>query len=220
MGRRQLDNGTKAFNSFTMEKALDHPKADRSVRSPANIGERLRQSRIDQNISLVELSKKSGVSFANISKIETGKVSGGFQTIYKIARGLGILVTDIMADEDAQEERLVLQRHAEIEPHRTVLYDYYPQASRIHGRLNPGIMVVHTRDVPSRTDWSNHEGEEVLTVLSGSIDLHCEGQEPLRLEQGDSVCFDSGVAHAYVCTSDQPARIFFVSTRAAGVDPA
>lgn len=201
-----------------MEKALSRPKADRAAKSLVNIGKKLRQSRIDQKISLVELSKKSGVSFANISKIETGKVSGGFQTIYKIARGLGILVADIMAEDDAQEEKLVLQRCAQIEPHRTVLYDYYPQATRVHGRLNPGIMVIHTREVPNRVDWSNHEGEEVLTVLSGSIDLHFEGREPLRLEQGDSVCFDSGVAHAYVCASEQPAEIFFVSTRAANAD--
>lgn len=183
-------------------------------KSPTNIGKRLRQKRLDQNITLVELSKKSGVSFATISKIETGKVSGGFQTIYKIARGLGILVTDIMQPDESQEEKIVFQQRSQIEPHRTVLYDYYPQATRTHGRLNPGIMVIHTKEVPDRIDWSNHKGEEVVTVLSGSIDLHYEGREPLHMEQGDSACFDSSIPHAYVCTSDEPAEIIFVSTRA------
>lgn len=197
-----------------MEKVLMPQNADRSSKSPASIGMRLRQKRLDQNITLVELSKKSGVSFATISKIETGKVSGGFQTIYKIARGLGILVTDIMRHDEPQEEELVFQRRSQIEPHCTVLYDYYPQATRTHGRLNPSIMIIHTKKVPDRLDWSNHKGEEVVTVLSGSIDLHYEGREPVHLEQGDSACFDSGVAHAYVCTSDEPAEIIFVSTRA------
>ena len=198
-----------------MKKVLRSGKADRSSKSTANIGRHLRRRRLDQNVTLVELSKKSGVSVATISKIETGKVSGGFQTIYKIARGLGVLVTDIMERDDVQEEKIVLQRRSQLEPHRTALYDYYPQATRIHGRLNPGIMVIHTTEVPDRIDWSNHAGEEVVTVLSGSIDLHFEGREPLHLEQGDSACFDSGVPHAYVCTSQQPAEIIFVSTRAA-----
>lgn len=195
-----------------MEKVHKSRKAEQ-ISSPANIGKKLRQRRLAQNTTLVELSKKSGVSFATISKIETGKVLGGFQTIYKIARGLGVLVTDII-EQDTQEEKLILQRREQIEPHRTGLYDYYPQATRTHGRLNPGIMIIHTTEVPDRVDWSNHEGEEVVTVLSGSIDLHYEGREPQHLEQGDSVCFDSGVAHAYVRTSELPAEILFVSTRA------
>lgn len=196
---------------------MPHSAAQPS-KSLTNIGKRLRQKRLDQNITLVELSKRSGVSFATISKIETGKVSGGFQTIYKIARGLGILVTDIMQPDESLEEKIVFQQRSQIEPHRTVLYDYYPQATRTHGRLNPGIMVIHTKEVPDRIDWSNHKGEEVVTVLSGSIDLHYEGREPLHMEQGDSACFDSGVPHAYVRTSDEPAEIIFVSTRADTTD--
>jgi len=170
--------------------------------------------RLEQNLTLVELSAKSGVSFATISKIETEKVFGGFQTIYKIARGLGVLVTDLMEDDQLQERPVVVQRSSDIVPHKTLLYDYYPQATRVHGKLNPGLMIIHTREVPDRIDWSNHEGEEVVTVLSGSIDLHYAGREPLRLEKGDSACFDSGVPHAYVCTSKKSAEIFFVSTRA------
>lgn len=179
----------------------------------ANVGRHLRQRRLELKLTLVELSEKCGVSFATISKIETGKVSGGFQTIYKIARGLGLLVTDILEPDVDQDEKIVLRRRGEIEPHRTSLYDYYPQATRVHGRLNSSIMVVHTKEVPDRIDWSNHEGEEVVTVLSGSIRLHLDGDEPLFLEKGDSACFDSGIPHAYVCTSTGPAEIIFVSTR-------
>lgn len=177
------------------------------------VGQHLRQRRLDLKLTLVELSEKCGVSFATISKIETGKVSGGFQTIYKIARGLGLLVTDILEPELNREEKIVLQRYSDINPHLTSLYDYYPQATRVQGRLNSGIMIVYTREVPERIDWSNHEGEEVITVLSGSIRLHLDGSEPMDMETGDSACFSSGTPHAYVCTSSDPARIIFVSTR-------
>lgn len=181
--------------------------------SSGSVGAKLRARRLELNLTLVELSAKSGVSFATISKIETGKVHGGFQTIYKIARGLGILVTDLMEDDQLQEIPVVVQRAHEIKPHKTQLYDYYPQAIRVHGRLNSNRMIINTRIVPDPIDWSNHEGEEVVTVLSGAIDLHYAGREPLRLETGDSACFDSAVPHAYVSTSDAAAEVFFVSTR-------
>lgn len=188
---------------------LDAP----APKSMTNVGAHLRKQRLAQNLTLVELSRKSGVSFATISKIETGKVSGGFQTIYKIARGLGILVTDILEPDLQQDQEVVVRRENDLKPHRTTLYDYYPQATRPRGRLNSSIMIIHTTKVPPRIDWSNHEGEEVVTVLSGAISLHLEGDEPRFLNAGDSACFNSGIPHAYVCTSPEPARIIFVSTR-------
>jgi transcriptional regulator with XRE-family HTH domain len=55
------------------------------------LGELLNLSRELKGLSLRELEKKSGVSNALISQIETGKVPNpGFRTICKIADVLGV----------------------------------------------------------------------------------------------------------------------------------
>lgn len=189
-----------------------------SKRSPPevkaqSIGRNIRRFRTAEGLTLRELSEQSGVSIATISKIETGKISGGFATIYKIARGLGVLVTEILPVEAAGGESFVVHRQNAAEVHPTEIYDYFPQAFQPDGVLNPYVMAVHTRDVPDLRDWSIHPGEEVVFVLSGAIDLHYEGRAAQRLNEGDSACFNSGVRHAFVCAGEGPARIFSVSTR-------
>ena len=178
-----------------------------------SIGVNIRRYRAAEELTLKELAERSGVSIATISKIENGKISGGFETIYKIARGLGVLVTEIIIDDTGGKEGLAVRRRDKTDVHRTALYDYYPQAFRRAGALNPYVMVIHARAVPDARDWSVHDGEEVVLVLSGSIDLHRENAKPVRLDTGGSACFDSGRRHCFVCVSGRPARILSVSTR-------
>jgi transcriptional regulator with XRE-family HTH domain len=178
-----------------------------------SVGHNIRRFRRAEKLTLRELSERSGVSIATISKIETGKISGGFATIYKIARGLRVLVTEILPAEATEGEGFVVHKRNPAEVHLTEIYEYFPQAFQLEGVLNPYMMVVHTRKVPDMRDWSIHPGEEVVFVLSGAIDLHYEGRPPRRMTEGDSACFNSGKRHAFVCAGKEPARIFSVSTR-------
>lgn len=177
------------------------------------IGAVIRRFREAQGLTLKVLAERSGVSIATISKIENGKIAGGFETIYKIARGLGVLVTDVIAGESVDPRSVVRHAADRRDLHPTGLYDYFPQASRRPGMLNPYIMLILTREVPERRDWSIHEGEEVVIVLSGAIDLHIEGDGVTHLGPGDSACFDCGRRHCFVSTGRGPARIVSVSTR-------
>ncbi len=177
------------------------------------IGRTIRRFRRAEGLTLKQLAERSGVSIATISKIENGKISGGFETVYKIARGLGVLVTEIVPPEDGDGQPIAVHRRDPADVHPTSIYDYYPQAFRRHGVLNAYLMEIHTREVPARRDWSIHAGEEVVVVLEGAIDLHLEGGEPVHLEAGDSACFDCGRRHAFVAVGPGPARILSVSTR-------
>jgi transcriptional regulator with XRE-family HTH domain len=187
-------------------------RANPAVRA-LSIGVNIRRYRAAEGLTLKQLSERSGVSIATISKIENGRISGGFETIYKIARGLGVLVTEIIIDDTNGEECLVVHRRDKRDVHPTELYDYYPQAFRRAGALNPYVMVIHTRQPPDIHDWSIHDGEEIVLVLSGRIDLYQKNAEPVRLGPGDSACFESGRRHCFVCVSERPARILSVSTR-------
>ena len=86
---------------------------------PLSIGGNLRRYRLAEGLTLKQLAARSGVSIATISKVENGKISGGFETIYKIARGLGVLVTDIIVDGASDEEPLVVHRRDRGDVHRT-----------------------------------------------------------------------------------------------------
>lgn len=55
-----------------------------------NIGLQLRQIREDKKITLIELGKRSGVSYTHISEIERGKTCASLKTLEKLAKVLEI----------------------------------------------------------------------------------------------------------------------------------
>ena len=75
-----------------------------------SIGVNIRRYRMAEGLTLKQLAERSGVSIATISKIENGKISGGFETIYKIARGLAVRATEanwVLVDEPRLRDRLI-----------------------------------------------------------------------------------------------------------------
>ena len=56
---------------------------------------------------------------------------------------------------------------------------------------------------------SAHEGEEFIYVFSGEVEI-VYGAETYRLSVGDSIYYDSIVAHNVHCRGDRPAQILAV----------
>ena len=74
----------------------------------------------------------------------------------------------------------------------------------------PIIIDVQARSVEELGGLVRHAGEEYLFVLKGNMELHSDVYAPLPLGPGDSVYFDSGMAHGYVRTSSDPCRVLAV----------
>jgi len=67
------------------------------------IGERVRDLRLEQGKSLAAMEIASGVSKGHISNIEHGQVLANIVTLRNIARGLGMQLVELLAGvEDAQ----------------------------------------------------------------------------------------------------------------------
>ncbi len=65
----------------------------------------LKEWRERRGWSLRQLGERSGVSFANISNIETGKLDPRLSTLKRLARALGISVPDLFSKERRRTPR-------------------------------------------------------------------------------------------------------------------
>lgn len=54
------------------------------------IGERLKQTRLKQNITQLSLAEEAGISLSSVKKVEKGKI-GSFDTLLRVLRILGLL---------------------------------------------------------------------------------------------------------------------------------
>lgn len=165
------------------------------------MGGRIKTLRHKRGWTLQELGRRAGVSISALSKIENNVVTASFDTLLKISRGLDASFEILLGPDAATPPagRLTSTRRGAGLPFETDRYRYQVMAGELrHKHMIPLHMEVKAATISEVDEWSSHEGEEFIYVLSGPIELHTEFYEPMRLETGDTAYFDSQMRHAFV----------------------
>jgi quercetin dioxygenase-like cupin family protein/DNA-binding XRE family transcriptional regulator len=180
------------------------------------LGGRLRASRKSQRIRLVELAKASGVDAATISRIETGRMTGTLESHLKLARGLGIKLTELYAGiEEAQAKGSV----ALLPPSaRTEVYVHQAGKSSLAmlttGVLKKKLMPVLITIEPggsTQKEEAKVGTEKFLYVLDGTLEAKV-GEESHVLKRGSTLYFDASLPHSLRNAGEKRARCLAVTT--------
>jgi transcriptional regulator with XRE-family HTH domain len=176
----------------------------------------IRDVRLAQGLSLRALSARAGLPYSTLSKLENGKMALTYDKLIKLAQALNVDLKDILAEAEQRAAPVAVGRRsviragealdAESEQH----LHHYPAADLLGKMMTPIIIDVQARSVEEVGGLVRHSGEEYLYVLRGSMELHSDLYAPLPLAVGDSVYFDSGMAHAYVRTSHEACTVLAV----------
>lgn len=65
-----------------------------------NIGERLRELRLGNNMTLLEVREKTGLSVSHLSDMERGRAKPSFDALESLALCYGITMSDLMTGVD------------------------------------------------------------------------------------------------------------------------
>lgn len=182
--------------------------------SMSHIGLRLKDIRHGFRLTLSDVSRKTGVSISNLSKIENNQVSPSFDILKRICDGLEISIEDFVrpGEKSLVSGRKTATRLNEGVHFTSGQYDYKAHATELSRKgMVPLEMSVRARSVDEFDHWSRHSGEEFAYVLSGEIEVHTEHYAPFRLVAGESAYFDSGMKHLFISVSDEDARVLSVS---------
>ena len=176
----------------------------------------IRQARLNQGLSLRALSARAGLPYSTLSKLENGKMALTYDKMIRLAQALNLDLQDIITDASPAAApagvgrrsvtRAGEERDAESERH----VHHYPAADLLGKMMIPIIIDVQARSVEELGGLVRHSGEEYLYVLKGTMELHSDLYAALPLGPGDSIYFDSGMAHGYVRTSTGPCTVLAV----------
>ncbi len=184
--------------------------AERTVEDESEVpgpSRAIRQARLNQGLSLRALSARAGLPYSTLSKLENGKMALTYDKLIRLAQALNVDLKDIIAESDqpaapvAVGRRSVTRAGHEMDADSERHVHHYPAAELLGKMMIPIIIDVQARSVDELGGLVRHAGEEYLYVLKGTMELHSDLYAPLRLGPGDSVYFDSGMAHGYVRTS-------------------
>src|SRR4051794_17077084 len=187
--------------------------ADDDVPAPTRA---IRQARLNQGLSLRALSARAGLPYSTLSKLENGKMALTYDKLIRLAQALNVDLKDIIAEGEqasapvAVGRRSVTRAGQELDAESERHVHHYPAAELLGKMMIPIIIDVQARSVEELGGLVRHAGEEYLYVLKGTMELHSDLYAPLIMGPGDSVYFDSGMAHGYVRTSAGPCSVLAV----------
>lgn len=180
--------------------------------------EKIKRIRRNKKITLKDLAKKTGLTEGYLSRIENSESAPPISTLSRIARGLAIDVSYLLLAEDMTENRnpnivvhkrnTVEQLHFSDTPHHKTVYGYQyePLAHQKRGKnMEPYILVPDFEP----GEVLQHEGEEFLYVLKGTIEF-LYGAENYMLTEGDSIYFDAYIPHNGRSLGEEKARVLII----------
>lgn len=176
----------------------------------------VRRLRREAGLTLSELGKRSDISSSALSKIENGQMSPTYDTMQRLADGLGIDITDLFAGQRRKQStgRLTVTRRSQGVRQSIAQYDYEMLCADVRRKqFVPMLATIKANDLRDFPNLVSHEGEEFIYVLEGRVTLNTEHYSPMGLEAGDCCYFDSTMGHAVVSTGNTPATILWVCSR-------
>ena len=182
------------------------------------IGHKIKGLRESKNLTIEEISERSGLTVEQISSIENDVNLPSLGPLIKIARALGVRLGTFMDDSDALGP--VVCRAADREKESSISFsngatdarkhmEYHPLAQQKAGRhMEPFVIDINPEDSPT-FQLSAHEGEEFIYVMQGEVEIEY-GKEKYLLKEGDSIFYDSIVKHHVHGAPGKSAKILAV----------
>jgi XRE family transcriptional regulator, regulator of sulfur utilization len=194
VGSSSADEATAADDLLeaAAELAGDIGAAELTRRMADNI----RALRKARGYSLDDMARRSGVSRASLSQVETAKTNPTIAILWKIAAGLEVPFSALLGEDNA-ERVSVLRR-----PDQRVLKSadgHFESRPLTPAGVLTGVEVYELRLAPHTVHASDAHAagtSESLTVLVGTLRLRV-GDEVHDLSAGDAACFVADVAHSY-----------------------
>ncbi|MBM7855064.1 transcriptional regulator with XRE-family HTH domain [Desulfohalotomaculum tongense] len=173
------------------------------------ICEKIRELRNQQNLTLKDLSEKTGLSVSFLSQVERGTSSLAITSLKKIADALNVPITIFF---DSYQNKNFVVKAEEQKTFR--IEGSSAKYTRLSGEFSGKVLepLLVTLD-PGKTHEAkfSHPGEEFFYVLEGAVIFNVDGQEYL-LKKGDSIHYPSKLPHFWFNPLEQKAKILCVLT--------
>jgi transcriptional regulator with XRE-family HTH domain len=180
------------------------------------IGSKVRELRQKKHYTLQDVAAKTGLSKPFLSQIENDHVVPPVATLLKLARAFDVGLAYFFQDE-VGIDRIAITRcderiRVEKRPHHRkgeVNYVYEAlDTKKTNKHMEPFLVEFPVQDT-SEMIFMNHQGEEFLHVLEGTLEFRSVDRVEV-LEPGDSIYFESELSHSFRCLGKKPAKAIVV----------
>lgn len=180
------------------------------------IGSRIRSLRRAHGMTLVQLAALTELSHPFLSQLERGHARPSMVSLERIARALGSSQVELLAAADAERRRPGDIRPDVLRASEGVRGPFAEGEARLlaHGArgFEPMEFVGANTD-PG--DYYEHEEDEFIYVMRGSVLADFADQGRFVLDAGDSIYYYGGTPHRWSALNDEGYHLFLVKQKGA-----
>ena len=173
------------------------------------LGNRIRTIRKEKKVTLVELSKRTGVAQATLSRIETGQMIGTVESHTKIAEALGLGLAELYAPLDRRYHEITHTKKDT--PPKVVHQGRGCQMELLtqevtKKKITP-LLVTLSGDSRTATERNERGVEKFVWMLEGELEVNVE-KENYLLRPGETLYFDASFPHRLANLKSKTAKAF------------
>jgi transcriptional regulator with XRE-family HTH domain len=162
----------------------------------AEVGPRLRRLRTQRNVTLVDLSERTGISKSTLSRLESGQRKPSLELLLPISVAFQVPLDELVGAPKVGDPRIRMEPR--MLGDRTIV-----PLTRQPGGLQAYKMIIP----PGRpTEQRTHEGYEWFYVLSGRARLLLADKD-ITMSPGEAAEFDTRLPHWFGSADDHPVEI-------------
>jgi mannose-6-phosphate isomerase-like protein (cupin superfamily)/DNA-binding Xre family transcriptional regulator len=177
-----------------------------------NLGKTINRLRAERKMTLLELSKKSGVALASLSRIENGKMTGTLESHMKICDAFGLSLPELYSNIFPARKAVELQKGKS----RTEVFIHDKNsssemlASKVLNRKMMPVLMKLGRGGSTAKEETRPGIDKFIFVVDGAVEAQV-GDEKYSMRKGDSIYFEAKEPHRFRNTGPSDARIISVT---------
>lgn len=171
------------------------------------IGKRLRELRKEKSITLEDLSEKSGVALATLSRMENNKMPGTIKSHLSICKVLGVSIAELyreLEDDTKTIESVPKNNRTEHFVHANKAKYELLVTKTLDKKIMP-LMMKLSAGGQTQKEQNAPGVEKFVYVISGTLESSV-GKTKYMLKPGDSLYFDASLPHSFNNRSKSPAE--------------
>lgn len=176
-----------------------------------HVGEIINKLRKEKKMTLLELSQKSGVAIATLSRIENGRMTGTLDSHMSICDALGIALGELYKDLSASKKTVEMQTkdtRTDVFLHDKKSTSEMLTANVLNKKMMP-TMIKIIGGGSTHKEETKVGVEKFIYVLDGKMDAFV-GEEKYNLTKGDTLYFESSLPHYFKNTETNETRLICV----------
>ena len=209
-------NHVSQFASRAEEEAfmanIGHASTEEEL--SVKVGERVKRVREKRQLSLKDVSLRTGIEETMLQLIEEGTLMPPLGTVIKLAKALQMRMGYFISGDEERPYTIVkTQDRKEVsrfDSKKGKHYGYaYESLAPYKKDRHMEPFLVTLEPASTEVERSTHDGQEFIFVLSGEMEVRLEEAIHI-LEPGDAIYYDSTVPHLVKCHGTETTKILAV----------